>query len=272
MVIHNKFILVHMVKTGGTFLQIYFGKNIPGCKATGSGYRRHKPAKAVNGRSQFKFGVMRNPYSWYISWWAFQAVQRRPGNSLPALLVKDFSQSVRNLDAARGIIKQTKSPLFIDFDILQRFDIGVMTYKVIEMFCDSNRIFNDPRFDGFQSEHFLINTTISMEHLRDELVQLFEAKVFELSNEQKSMLYATPRINVSEHDGFTQYYNDEARKWVEHKERYLFKLFPDYKFEDLQVAETGEIGWPMARLLTKGRNHEAIGRFYDYVGSLRQPC
>jgi len=225
MVIHEKFIFVHMVKTGGTFLQEYFGKNIAGCRATGSGANRHKPVWAVKDLPQFKFGVMRNPYAWYVSWWAFQAVQRSPGNSLPSLLVSDFSQSIRNLDQAHGIVKQTKSPLFIDFDIMRRFDIGVMTYKFIEMFCDADRIFAQDTFNGFNRSDFLIDATIFMEDLKNELVELFYDHIFELTELQTKALYDHPRVNAGQHSQYHEYYNDETLAWVKHKDRHLFNLY-----------------------------------------------
>jgi hypothetical protein len=231
MVINDKFIFVHMVKTGGTFLQDYFGKNIAGCRSTGSGAGRHKPVKAIKDLPQFKFGVMRNPYAWYISWWAFQAIQRSPGNSLPTLLVADFSQSIRNLDQARGIIKQTKSHLFIDFDIMHRFDIGVMTYKFIEMFCDADRIFSQNVFDGFKREDLLIDATVTMEDLRNEVVEIFYDYIFTLSEDQVNNLYDHPRINVGKYEDFTEHYTPETVEWVKRKDRHLFNLYPEYTFK-----------------------------------------
>lgn len=235
MVSHEKFIFVHMVKTGGTFLQHYFGQAIPGCRASGSGHNRHKPVSSVMDAPQFKFGSIRNPYSWYVSWWAFQAVQRRPGNSMPSLLVKSFPQSVKNIDAARGIIKQTKSPLFIDFDIAHRFDIGVMTYKFIETFCHP-KIFSRDSFDGFRDGDIIVDRFVSMENLRDDIVSLFRNNIFELSDNQCSLLYSTPDINVSQHGDFGQYYDKETMEWVRHKERHLLKMFPEYNY----VGDSGQ--------------------------------
>ncbi len=232
MIIHDKFIFVHMVKTGGSFLQEYLGKNVPGCKGTGPSFKRHKPARSVASEIQFKFGMHRNPFDWYVSWWAFQANQKKPGNSFPDLLVPDFSLSIKNLDEAHGIHKQKFSPLFLDFDIMQKFDIGVMTYKFIEMFCDYNYIVSASQFNGFTAGNFMVHTTIPMEDMRDELVQLFKKQIFPLTDEQKYLLYSSPKKNVSNHNDYRLYYCKWARDWVKHKERYLLDLF-GYRFDFL---------------------------------------
>jgi hypothetical protein len=233
MVIHDKFIFVHMVKTGGSFLQHYFGKYVEGSRGTGPGAKRHKTARTVELEPQFKFGVHRNPFDWYVSWWAFQANQKKPGNSLPDLLVTaDFPKSIQNLDKAEGIHKQTKSPLSLDFNVMQKFDIGVMTYKFLEMFCDFNWVLSSQRFDGFTPGLFMIHTTIPMEDLRDQLVQLFKLQIFPLSDRQKSVLYNLPVKNVSNREDFRAYYDKSTRAWVAHKERHLLNLF-DYRFDFL---------------------------------------
>ena len=231
MVIHDKFISVHMVKTAGTFLQDYFGQNVPGTRGTGGGAKRHKPASAVKDIDTFKFGTCRNPFSWYVSWWAFVGIQRRPGNSFPTLATNNFKETIANLDKAVGIVKQTSSHLSIDFDILRRFDIGIMTYKFIETFCDHDKIFTLDKWYGFGKDQILVDQFISMENLADDLILLFSNYIFELSDEQKKNLYAMKKVNLSKHDHYKTYYDQSLIDWVRIKERYLFDMF-DYNWEE----------------------------------------
>ena len=225
MVIHDKFISVHMVKTAGTFLQDYFGNNVPGTRGTGRGARRHHPASAVRDLNQFKFGTCRNPFSWYVSWWAFVGNQRRPGNSFPTLATKDFKETMNNLDNATGVVKQTSSHLFINFDILRRFDIGIMTWKFIETFCDHEKIFALDKWDGFGSGEILVDQFVSMENLAEDLIYLFSHRIFELSDKQKKNLRTMDKVNLSRHDHYTTYYDQSLIDWVKHRERYLFNMF-----------------------------------------------
>ena len=225
MVIHDEFISVHMVKTAGTFLQDYFGQNVPGTRGTGRGARRHHPVSAVRDLTQFKFGTCRNPFCWYVSWWAFVGNQRKPGNSFPTLATGGFRETMGNLDKAKGIVRQTSSHMFINFDILRKFDIGIMTWKFIETFCDREEIFALDKWDGFDRDQILVDQFISMENLAYDLIYLFSHYIFELSGKQKENLCTMDRVNLSRHDHYKAYYDQPLIDWVRHKERYLFDMF-----------------------------------------------
>lgn len=214
-----------MVKTAGSFLQDYFGHYVPGSRGTGLGARKHRPVRHVRDASCFKFGVCRNPYSWYVSWWAFVANQRRPGNSFPTITSPDFHKTLDLLNKATGIVKQTSSRMFIDFDFLRRHDIGIMTWKFIETFCDYDRIIAEDAFDGFTLDLILVDRFARMELLPQDLIDMFDTFIFKLSTAQKEGLLSMERKNVSKHDYFRKYYNQPQIDWVTHKERHLIDLF-----------------------------------------------
>lgn len=248
MVIHEKFVQVHMVKTAGTFLQDYFGAAIPGTRGTGLSFKRHRTLESVkdlpNFDSIFKFGVMRNPFAWYVSWWYFHLGHKSPGNSLPDICVgnirkrgvtKDeeldsFRSTLFNIGAAKTPMKERSAPLWVPFDVCHKFDIGIQTLKFMEKLCKWEELSKQEKFDGFKGEHFLANTTVSMERLRTDLPKLFEDFIFPMDQNQIDILDTMPKKNTKDHKPYAYYYEPETIEWVKHKERYLFEIY-DYVFE-----------------------------------------
>ena len=61
MVIHDKFIYIHMPKTGGTFVSVYLQDNVNGSNYFGPGYG-HQPisSERINYPKHFIFGTIRH--------------------------------------------------------------------------------------------------------------------------------------------------------------------------------------------------------------------
>ena len=96
----HKFAFVHIPKTGGTSIkaallpyanagQLHF----EGEKVTDlNGYRPHVKIKRGDHPGKLKFAVVRNPWSWYVSYWKFAKVRNlRPADK------QDFDTFIRSL-------------------------------------------------------------------------------------------------------------------------------------------------------------------------------
>jgi len=74
MIATEHFVYIHLHKTGGTFVQECLLKAIPGARYIGY----HLPARRVPLAHKGKpiVGLVRNPWSYYVSWYTFQAAKR----------------------------------------------------------------------------------------------------------------------------------------------------------------------------------------------------
>lgn len=91
MLIHERFVFLHVPKTGGTFIRHALGQELPSCRALpgmpGSahwGWDRIPPEAADLPVLAF----VRNPWDWYVSWYSFAVNQpsrqfRRRGDTQP---------------------------------------------------------------------------------------------------------------------------------------------------------------------------------------------
>lgn len=232
MILHNKFIFAHLTKTGGTFIRHYLSKYMADCVRTVGGRRLEKhdgldvlPKFILN--QKFKFGSVRNPLSFYVSLWAAnttpKAIRNRPKRKIwfknKPEMKKDPIEFIRFLcDGEKGIINH------FNFDIMQRLDIGVLTYRYLDLYYN-HEIFDDNKWWKNHKKYKLVNEVIRLEDgLDKEIERVFKENIFKLDKRQRVGLYNFPRKNKSIHKPFMEYYNKEAIEYVKHKERFIFKL------------------------------------------------
>ena len=69
MIVTDKFAFVHMHKTGGQSLLNIIGASIPDARQIGYHYPFHLLPEEYRDRPLV--GMVRNPWDWYLSWYAF---------------------------------------------------------------------------------------------------------------------------------------------------------------------------------------------------------
>ena len=214
MIATDRFVFLHLHKSGGTFVNECLMRFLPDARQVGY----HLPRSMVPPESAHLpiLGFVRNPWSYYVSWYSFQQDQINP-NFLFRILSDegrlDFGATLRNmLDLGAGSIR---------LDLVLR--ALPATY--------SNRGINLPNFAlapirntrlGFYT--YLYRYLYGghgnpvqigrMEELRDELPPMLEAAGQPLSEPMRAYIAEAAPRNTSQHDSYVHYYSDSLRDLV----------------------------------------------------------
>jgi len=214
MITTDRFVFLHLHKSGGTFVNECLMKFLPDARHIGY----HLPRKMIpeSASSLPVLGFVRNPWSYYVSWYTFQEQHRFP-NFLFRILSDEgrlsFAATLRNmLDLSAGSIR---------LDILLR--ALPMAY--------SNQGLNLPGFAlapirntrlGFYT--FLYRYMYGgydapielgrMEHLRSQLPVMLQKVGQPLSEDLLAFISSAAPRNVSTHDAYTKYYDAASRDLV----------------------------------------------------------
>jgi hypothetical protein len=214
MVITDRFVFLHLHKSGGTFVNECLMRFLPDARQVGY----HLPRTMIPSTAAHLpvLGLVRNPWSYYVSWYNFQRAQLKPnvmfrtvsdGNRL------NFEETIRNmLDLGSGSIR---------LDILMR-DLPA-SY--------SNQGLNLPGFAlapirgtrlGFYSYLYRYlyggaNGVVKlgrMEALREELPKLLQEVNQPISDEMSTFIADEAPRNASQHSSYRGYYSDALRDLV----------------------------------------------------------
>jgi hypothetical protein len=214
MIVTPRFVFLHLHKSGGTFVNAGLMRHVAGAQQIGY----HLPRSSLP--AQFSalpvLGLVRNPWSYYVSWYSFQRSRPRP-NALFQVVSNggalDFKGTVRNLLS-----------LGQDDALLDR----VMAALPVDY---TNQGLNLPGFaltpirgagSGFYSflYRYLYGPDVAavklgrMEQLRTDVPEMF-AEVGEPVNAKlREYIESAPALNTSEHGAYTDFYDDELRQLV----------------------------------------------------------
>ena len=223
MVIHDKFIYIHMPKTGGTFVSYYLQDNVPGSNyfMPGSG---HQPVSSqrLTYPNHFMFGTIRNPWDWYVSVFQFDV---GGGNYAKAIheCDDDFNKFVTMLlTKTKGAISR------IRFNRTSELNIGMCTYQYLLLFGNKQHIETKKEM---RQENMGLDYIIKIEDIVTELPKMFKNFIFELSEEQKNVLTNMKKLNTSKswHENYRDYYTEETKELVRKKDRFIIEKY-NYSF------------------------------------------
>lgn len=213
MIATPRFVFLHLHKSGGSFVNELLLTCIPGARQLGY----HLPRSLIPPELAALpvLGFVRNPWSYYVSWYTFQASRREP-NALYRTLSdqgrNDFAATIRNMLA-----------LGDDEALLERV-LAVLprTY--------SNRGLNLPahalasiRHSGMGFYSFLYaylygppeNLHIGrMESLREDLRTLFAKVAQPIDAQAERFIAQEPPRNTSSHADFRSQYDDDLARAV----------------------------------------------------------
>lgn len=98
MIVTDRFVFLHLHKSGGRFIAEGLRRHLPAARAIGY----HLPARFIppDARALPVLGLVRNPWSYYVSWFSFQRARPRP-NALFRLASDegrlDFKRTIHRL-------------------------------------------------------------------------------------------------------------------------------------------------------------------------------
>jgi len=224
MIVTDQFVFIHLHKSGGTFVLSFLQQFESTAKMIGY----HLPYRELP--EEFRrlpvLGSVRNPWSYYVSWYSFQAAMENP-NPLFRIVSDDrkldfnatvtnlvnLSESPERLDALQQTLPDHFRPRGINLtraciEPLRGDDIGFYSFMFERMYTGAK----EPRIVG-------------METLREDLLDALPACGRELSGEELQFIEQQPPTNTTRHGPFQDYYNDELRDLIADKDRAVIERF-----------------------------------------------
>jgi hypothetical protein len=223
MIVTPRFVFLHLHKSGGTFVNAGLMQHIAGARQLGY----HLPRCLLP--SQYAalplLGLVRNPWSYYVSWYSFQRSRPRP-NALFLTLSNggalDFGGTIRNM------LNLERDPVLLD-RVLAALPAAYI-----------NQGLNLPNFAlapirgsglGFYSflYRYLYGPDVSpvrlarMEQLRVEVPQLLESAGELVTPALRDYMSTAPALNTSEHAPHRQLYDAELAQLVAERDRLVIE-------------------------------------------------
>jgi hypothetical protein len=214
MITTDRFVFLHLHKSGGTFVNECLLRFVPDARHIGY----HLPRSLVPPQASALpvLGLVRNPWSYYVSWYSFQMERPHP-NFLYRVLSEDgrlgFEETVRNmLNLGAGSLR---------LDLLLR----ALPAQY------SNRGLNLPRFalEPIRDTRLGFDTYLyrylygggskpavvgRLELLRDELAPMLESVGQPVSAEMRGYVEHEAPTNTSTHAAYADYYGAALRDLV----------------------------------------------------------
>jgi hypothetical protein len=212
MIVCDSFVFLHLHKSGGTFI----GRMMMTCIASARRIGYHLPYSETPRELRHLpvLGSVRNPWSYYVSWFHFQKAQVQP-NALYAICSEDgtldFNGTIRNLVGLHN------DPSRVD-RLIKAFPDAYVSHGLnLRKSCISAILGQGVGFYTFLFQRLYSGARpviIPMESLREG----FARRDLHLSAREtmrvQSFLRSAPDLNVSAHGAYKDYYADDVRELI----------------------------------------------------------
>ncbi len=230
MIVTEKFVYLHLHKSGGTFVNECLMRFCPGAQMLGY----HLPYSMIPREFAHLpvLGFVRNPWSYYVSWFAFQSQMAQP-NALFRIASEnralDFSGTLRNLlDLGSGSEK---------LDILltnlpnsygnQGLNLPGFALAPIR---GSGRGLYSYLFDYMYGSDTLKTTVGRVDNLRTDLLNFLDNIEGAPNPSLRNFIEQAAPRNATSHNAFVDYYNAETAALVAERDRLVVERF-DYRLD-----------------------------------------
>ena len=229
MIVTNRFVFLHLHKSGGTFVNQFLLRFFPEARLIGY----HLPRACLP--AQFArlalFGLVRDPWDYYASWYSFQSVRPAP-NPLYRCCSENgrlgFSDTLRNLVS---LGEQPDRLAQLSSQLPEQFTgHGInLTQKCLRPLTGSGDGFYTFMYRRMYGEDQEV-TIGRMESLRSDLVAFLESREVRLTAEMNQYVRYGERTNTSIHRPYAELYDDATRDLVATRDASVIKRF-GYRFE-----------------------------------------
>ncbi|MCK5523226.1 MAG: hypothetical protein KAI83_08850 [Thiomargarita sp.] len=199
MILTQHFVFIHLPKTGGSFVRRICHEYAPlewQVQIIDEHLTRYDIPTAY--QSLPILGFIRNPYSWYIS--AYYYLKKKGDNEIFNQIsnqgTKDFKSTVLTL---------------MDLEV-ENVEFGGYSWHIKKIFGQN--------LDALKIGKF--------EELRHELLRLMSSAVT-LPPSLVKAIQTYPSVNVSSHEHYRTYYDQELREIIAEKDKWIFERF-DYAY------------------------------------------
>jgi hypothetical protein len=210
MIVTPRFVFLHLHKSGGTFVNAGLMRHVPGAQQLGY----HLPRSSLP--PQFAalpvLGLVRNPWSYYVSWYSFQRSRPRP-NALFQIVSDggrlDFDGTLRNLlnlgydDALLDRVIAALPPAYSNQGLnLPGFALEPIRGSGLGFYSYLYRYMYGPDPGAVRLGR--------MEQLRIELPRMLEEVGQPIDQSLRDYIDNAPALNSSEHGAAAAYYGTSA--------------------------------------------------------------
>jgi len=277
MITTERFVFIHMHKTGGQTLNDIIGCCISDHRVVGYHYPRSEiPPESTD---LPLVGMVRNPWDWYVSWYAFN---KRPNihNQLFTVVSDgghaDFKSTVTNLinlgsDSPASKWHRDDLIRILPESLDHNRGVG-LTKNCIRNYSDDHLGYYSWLFDRMlgnaNDDQIFIG---KFENLRDDFLDIMGLLSVKETEALKIELDKRKHTNVSRHSHYSHYYDDELRHLVAKKEGRLIEKH-NYEFENIKPSNVAfdfpadlstEPQQGFRKLLGRERNYLLLHRNFD---------
>ncbi len=230
MLVTPSFVFLHLHKSGGTFVNTCLLRFVPGARQIGYHLPRHLiPPQHSN---LPVLGLVRNPWSYYVSWYAFQSQRPQP-NALYRILSDEghlgFSGTVRNMlalghdDALLDRVLAALPGAYANHGLnLPNFALAGIR--------GSGRGFYSFLHDHMYGTDAPALVHGRMELLRTDLPRMLAATGYDPGAELLAFIEHAAPINASAHEDYRTCYDDATAQLVAAADHSLLARY-GYEFE-----------------------------------------
>lgn len=229
------FSFIHLHKTGGQSINELLLKYIPGAKEIGYHLPvAHLPSQA---KSLPVIGVIRNPWDWYVSWYAFnnlRGVKNPLFNIVSRGKQAGFKETTENLlrypeiNAQNEIFKNSHRALLPEH--FENDGGAGFTKNCVDFFDSNEKGYYSLLVERMFGEGADTVKLLRFERLATELSTVMSLLEVPEAGEILAALDQQPRKNRSARGHYAHYYDDELRDLVAEKEASIIRRF-GYEFE-----------------------------------------
>lgn len=207
MITTNKYVFVHLQKCGGSFIEKYLQENYD-CQ---SHFPKHRGVSTIppGHLQKTPFGAVRNPYSWYTSW--FHANMEADSTLFPEIF--------RDGMTFEDFIFEVANPKFdiqhdINGEVLREYGIGPYTYRYLRCFC-----FGSIEYAVKYTQHaFGVRHILHQENLNEEL-----ADFLNLAGDKRLELLDRGKYNTSNHESWEELFTDDMKDIIRKTDSIIFE-------------------------------------------------
>ena len=231
MIATDRFVFLHLHKSGGSFVNECLLRFLPDARQLGY----HLPRRLIPRELTHLplLGLVRNPWSYYVSWYAFQSSRPRP-NALYRILSDDrrldFEGTIRNMVALgsdHGPLERLIRELPQEYSnrglnlpgpaLAPIRDSGLGFYTFLYRYLYGN---------GASTPHIG-----RMETLRSDLLAMLDSVGQPVSTAMRDYVLQERPRNVSEHAAYPTYYGEALRDLVAERDAEVISRH-GYRFGD----------------------------------------
>ena len=248
MFVTDKLVYLQLQKTACSHIAAMLQKTVGGKKIG-----LHIPLpRRLQSAGKYIVGSVRNPWDWYVSQWSYGCAgrgalrKRLTGRKLFRLFEKPINELTKPVARWRETYKDHRDPegfnrwLKMVFDPYRRKDLGegyakspisrfagLMTFRYMRIYTRGGTATSLEALKKFDAENNVLNCTIRVESIENDLIRALEAAGYELGDEQIGIINAGAdnRTNPSEHLPTEFYYDQETVDLVAQNEKLIIEKY-----------------------------------------------